>query len=65
MGAAVSGRRVLIVDDVITAGTAIRESVQLLRSADATLVAVAVCLDRQEKTAETSTRSAIQVEIYY
>ena len=62
MGAAVGGRKVLIVDDVITAGTAIRESVQLLRSAGAVLVAVAVCLDRQEKTAETSSRSAIQVK---
>ena len=56
-----SGRRVLIVDDVITAGTAIRESVHILKTAGASLVAVAVCLDRQEKTSETSNKSAIQV----
>lgn len=62
MGAAVKGRRVIVVDDVITAGTAIRESVQLLKRADAQLVAVAVCLDRQEKTSETSQYSAIQVQ---
>jgi orotate phosphoribosyltransferase len=62
VGAAVKGRRVIVVDDVITAGTAIRESVQLLKRADAQLVAVAVCLDRQEKTSETSQYSAIQVQ---
>lgn len=61
MGAGVAGRRVLIVDDVITAGTAIREAVDLLRAQGAIVVAVSVCLDRQEKTAEASAFSAIQV----
>lgn len=60
MGAPVKGRRVLIIDDVITAGTAIRESVNLLKQQEANIVAVAVCLDRQEKTTEESTTSAIQ-----
>jgi orotate phosphoribosyltransferase len=41
--------RVLIVDDVITAGTAIRESVDLIRAAGAQPVAVALALDRQER----------------
>jgi orotate phosphoribosyltransferase len=41
--------RVLIVDDVITAGTAIRESVNLIRAAGAQPVAVALALDRQER----------------
>lgn len=41
--------RVLIIDDVITAGTAIRESVELIRSAGARPVAVALALDRQER----------------
>src|SRR5579871_1457728 len=41
--------RVLIVDDVITAGTAIRESVDLIRAAGAEPVAVALALDRQER----------------
>ena len=56
VGAAVAHRRVLIVDDVITAGTAIREAVALLsaESTDAaTVVGVAVSLDRQE-TRETA-----------
>jgi len=41
--------RVLIVDDVITAGTAVRESLQLIRGAGAQPVAVALALDRQER----------------
>ena len=61
VGASMSGRRVLVVDDVITAGTAIRESVDILRIAGAHLAAVAVMLDRQEKATDTSTHSAIQV----
>ena len=40
--------RVVIVDDVLTAGTALRESVELLRSAGATPVAAVIALDRQE-----------------
>ncbi len=41
--------RVLIVDDVITAGTAIRESLTLIRAAGAEPVGVALALDRQER----------------
>jgi orotate phosphoribosyltransferase len=41
--------RVLIVDDVITAGTAVRESLELIRAAGAQPVAVALALDRQER----------------
>ena len=41
--------RVVIVDDVITAGTAIRESIELIRAAGAAPVAVAIALDRQER----------------
>jgi orotate phosphoribosyltransferase len=41
--------RVVIVDDVLTAGTAMRESVQLLRAAGATPVAAVIALDRQEQ----------------
>ena len=40
--------RVVIVDDVLTAGTALRESVQLLRAAGAQPVAALIALDRQE-----------------
>jgi orotate phosphoribosyltransferase len=65
VGASISGRRVLIVDDVITAGTAIRESVSILESAKAILVAVTVLLDRQEKVVETASESANQVRILF
>jgi orotate phosphoribosyltransferase len=41
--------RVVIVDDVLTAGTALRESVKLLRAAGAQPVAALIALDRQEK----------------
>lgn len=41
--------RILIIDDVITAGTAIRESVEIIRSNGATPAGVLVALDRQEK----------------
>ncbi len=41
--------RVVIVDDVLTAGTALRESVRLLREAGAEPVAALIALDRQEK----------------
>ncbi|MDE2055345.1 MAG: orotate phosphoribosyltransferase [Xanthomonadaceae bacterium] len=48
IGAPLSGR-VLIVDDVITAGTAVRESLGLIRAAGAEVAGVLVALDRQER----------------
>jgi orotate phosphoribosyltransferase len=48
VGAPLAGR-ILIIDDVITAGTAIRESVERIRHAGAQPVAVAVALDREER----------------
>jgi len=48
VGAALQGD-VLIIDDVITAGTAIRQSMQLIDSLGATTKAVTIALDRQEK----------------
>jgi orotate phosphoribosyltransferase len=50
IGAPLAGR-VLIVDDVITAGTAVRESVALIRGAGATPAGVLLALDRQERGA--------------
>jgi orotate phosphoribosyltransferase len=51
VGAPVRGR-VLIIDDVISAGTATRESIAIIRAAGATPHAVAIALDRQEKAME-------------
>jgi orotate phosphoribosyltransferase len=41
--------RVLIIDDVISAGTSVRESVDLIRQQGATVSGVAIAIDRQEK----------------
>ncbi|MDP1735680.1 MAG: orotate phosphoribosyltransferase [Sulfuritalea sp.] len=48
VGAPLQGR-VLIIDDVISAGTSVRESVELIRAAGATPAAVLIALDRQER----------------
>ncbi|HNC52772.1 MAG TPA: orotate phosphoribosyltransferase [Accumulibacter sp.] len=48
VGAPLSGR-VLIIDDVITAGTSIRESVDLIRAAGASPCGVVIALDRMER----------------
>ena len=57
VGAGLSGR-VLIIDDVITAGTAIRESVDIIHNAGAAPAGVVIALDRQERGRDE--RSAIQ-----
>lgn len=63
VGSALRGR-VVIVDDVITAGTAVRESIEIIRAAGAELAAVALALDRQERGQ--GERSAVQeVEAEY
>ena len=51
VGAPLKGR-VLVVDDVISAGTAVRESIALITAAGATPHAVVIALDRQEKATE-------------
>lgn len=51
VGADIAGKRVLIVDDVITAGTAIREVMALLAIHGAEAAGVVIGLDRQEKGA--------------
>ncbi|CAG8599578.1 9383_t:CDS:2 [Ambispora leptoticha] len=53
-----TGSRVIIIDDVITAGTAIRESLEIIKSHDAVAVGIIVALDRQERG--TGEKSAIQ-----
>jgi orotate phosphoribosyltransferase len=57
VGHALTGR-VMIIDDVISAGTSVRESVPLIRAAGATPAGVAIALDRQERGA--GTISAVQ-----
>ena len=57
VGAGLSGD-IMVIDDVITAGTAIRESVEIIESAKATLSGIIIALDRQERGRDQ--RSAIQ-----
>lgn len=57
IGAPLKGR-VLIVDDVITAGTAVREAYQIISSAGAEVAGLAISLDRQERGQ--GTLSAVQ-----
>jgi len=61
IGAPLAGRRVLIVDDVITAGTAIREALSTIRDAGGTPAGIVIALDRQEAVdPAASRRSATQ-----
>ncbi len=57
VGASLNGR-VLIIDDVITAGTAIRESMEIIHQHGATPAGVVIALDRQERGQ--GAKSAIQ-----
>jgi len=57
IGAPLAGR-VLIIDDVISAGTSVRESVELIRAASATPCGVVIALDRMERG--TGSLSAVQ-----
>ena len=64
VGAAVHGKKVWIIDDVITAGTAIREVVELLKKSGATIAGVLVALDRQERgQGELSAIQEVQKEL--
>lgn len=60
VGAPLAGRRVLVVDDVITAGTAIREALGIIRAAGGTVSGIVVALDRQEIASAQDRRSAAQ-----
>ena len=60
IGAPLAGRRVLIVDDVITAGTAIREALGLIAAAGGTVAGIVIALDRQERVGDDDARSAAE-----
>ena len=59
VGAPVRGR-VLIIDDVISAGTSVRESIALIQAAGGVPSAVSIALDRQERATDDATESAVQ-----
>ncbi|MDD5175451.1 MAG: orotate phosphoribosyltransferase [Sterolibacterium sp.] len=59
IGAPLAGR-VLVVDDVISAGTSVRESVETITAAGATPAGVIIALDRMERGSGAEQRSAVQ-----
>ena len=49
VGEGLKGKRVVVIDDVMTAGTAIREAITIIKSQGGTLVGIVVAVDREEK----------------
>ncbi len=62
VGANLAGR-VVIVDDVISAGTSVRESVQIIRAAGAVPAAVLIALDRAERGSDSASRLSAAGEV--
>jgi orotate phosphoribosyltransferase len=62
VGASLKGQRVLVVDDVITAGTAVREAFGIISAHEGTLASVVVALDRQERGGTTGASAIQEVE---
>lgn len=60
VGASMQNKRILVVDDVITAGTAIRDSYDMLTAVGANAVGVVIALDRAEKRSLDDPISAVQ-----
>jgi orotate phosphoribosyltransferase len=60
VGSSIDGKRILIIDDVITAGTAIREVCQILHQAKAIPVGVVIAIDRDEIYSLDDPVSAVQ-----
>ena len=49
VGSTLKGKRVLIIDDVMTAGTAVKEAVEIIEKEGGKLVGIVIAMDRQEK----------------
>ena len=60
VGADLTGKKVLVIDDVLTAGTALRQSLKLLKSAQAQVLGLIIALDRNEK-ADKQNLSALEL----
>ena len=60
VGASMQGKQVIVIDDVMTAGTAVRESVDIITKAGGTLAGVVIAMNRQERSTNDPTLSAVQ-----
>lgn len=65
IGSEIKGKKVLLIDDVITAGTAIGESMTMMKDNESEAVGVIICLNRQEKGKDTDESAIAQVEKNY
>jgi orotate phosphoribosyltransferase len=65
IGSELAGQKVVIVDDVITAGTAVRESVECIERHGGKLKGLLLLLDRQEKGKDTDLSAVQQVKSQY
>lgn len=61
VGAPLKDKRVVIIDDVMTAGTALREAVSIIQAQGGKVVGVVLLLTRQERVSESESRSAMKV----
>jgi orotate phosphoribosyltransferase len=61
VGAPLKDKRVVVIDDVMTAGTALREAVSIIKQQGGTVVGVVLLLTRQERVSDEEPRSAMQV----
>lgn len=62
VGASMKGKRVLVIDDVMTAGTAIREAIDIINAEGGILAGVVVALDRQERGTDSVLSTVAMVE---
>ena len=61
VGAPLKDKRVVIVDDVMTAGTAVREAVSIIKAQGGSVAGVVLLLTRQERVSDSEPRSAMKV----
>lgn len=65
VGEPLKGKRVVIIDDVITAGTAIREAIDIIQREGGTLVGIIIAFDRQEKAPDSNDSAIGKVQKQY
>lgn len=65
IGSNLCGKRTLLIDDVITAGTTLRESHELIHSLSGNLVGAVIALDRQEKGVDTALTAIQEIEQHF
>ena len=65
VGSLLKDKRVLVIDDVITAGTATRESVGIIEAEGGKVVGLVIALNRQEKGNDSEVSAVQQIEIDY